>query len=200
MVPMVMETPRKTPKTTKLTGDRAARKREQDRQAQRSAREKTRQKIAALEDRIETLTRFHSSGNIHELIEELDAQRKANEALRATLRSIEKAISGGLAEASMLPAYSRLNLTNFTFYQTLRSKATTRGSRASTLGSSPPTDRFLPTAKTASLSGPTVLLEKSRNSQAWEDSASNIMSPLSPQARHLKGRLSSTNTRRMART
>lgn len=167
---MVMEPPRKTPKTTKLTGDRAARKREQDRQAQRSAREKTRQKIAALEDRIETLTRFHSSGNIQELIEELDAQRKANEALRATLRSIEKAISGGLAEASMLPAYSRLsrlNLTNFPFYQTLRSKATTRGSRASTLGSSPPTDRFRPTAKTASLSGPTVLLERSRNSQAW---------------------------------
>ncbi|KAL4976225.1 hypothetical protein BDW66DRAFT_135431 [Aspergillus desertorum] len=98
---MVMETPRKAPKPTKLTGDRAARKREQDRQAQRSAREKTRQKIAALEDRIETLTRFHSSGNIQELIEELDAQRKANEALRSTLRTIEKAISGGLAEANI---------------------------------------------------------------------------------------------------
>ncbi|KAL6230999.1 hypothetical protein BDW75DRAFT_221362 [Aspergillus navahoensis] len=98
---MVMEAPRKATKTTKLTGDRAARKREQDRQAQRSAREKTRQKIAALEDRIETLTRFHSSGNIQQLIDELDAQRKANEALRSTLRSIEKVISGGLAEANV---------------------------------------------------------------------------------------------------
>ncbi|KAL4907860.1 hypothetical protein BDW74DRAFT_148158 [Aspergillus multicolor] len=96
-----MEPARKAPKTTKLTGDRAARKREQDRQAQRSAREKTRQRIAALEDRIETLTRFHNSGNIQELIEELDAQRKANEALQTTLRSIQKAISGGLADASV---------------------------------------------------------------------------------------------------
>ncbi|KAL4876872.1 hypothetical protein BJY04DRAFT_199374 [Aspergillus karnatakaensis] len=95
-----METPRKTQKTTKLTGDRAARKREQDRQAQRSAREKTKKLIAHLESRIETLTRFHSSGNVQELIDELDKQRKANEALRSTLRSIEKAINGGLAEAN----------------------------------------------------------------------------------------------------
>lgn len=97
-----METTRKTtPKTTKLTGDRAARKREQDRQAQRSAREKTKKLIAHLESRIETLTRFHNSGNVQELIDELEVQRKANEALRTTLRSIEKAINGGLAEASM---------------------------------------------------------------------------------------------------
>ncbi|KAL4799193.1 hypothetical protein BDV19DRAFT_294239 [Aspergillus venezuelensis] len=95
-----METPRKAQKTTKLTGDRAARKREQDRQAQRSAREKTKKLIAHLESRIETLTRFHSSGNVQELIDELEVQRKANEALRNTLRSIEKAISGGLSEAN----------------------------------------------------------------------------------------------------
>ncbi|KAL3481370.1 hypothetical protein BJX99DRAFT_164258 [Aspergillus californicus] len=97
-----METPGKTQsqKTTKLTGDRAARKREQDRQAQRSAREKTKKLIAHLESRIETLTRFHDSGNVQELIDELDKQRRANEALRTTLRSIEKAISSGLSEAS----------------------------------------------------------------------------------------------------
>lgn len=96
-----MEPTRKTtPKTTKLTGDRAARKREQDRQAQRSAREKTKKLIAHLESRIETLTRFHNSGNVQELIDELEVQRKANEALRTTLRTIEKAINGGLAEAN----------------------------------------------------------------------------------------------------
>ncbi|KAL4912640.1 hypothetical protein BDW62DRAFT_13169 [Aspergillus aurantiobrunneus] len=95
-----MESPRKAQKTTKLTGDRAARKREQDRQAQRSAREKTKKLIAHLESRIETLIRFHNSGNVQELIDELEVQRKANEALRSTLRSIEKAISGGLAEAN----------------------------------------------------------------------------------------------------
>ncbi|KAL4932508.1 bZIP transcription factor [Aspergillus undulatus] len=97
-----METSRKTQKTTKLTGDRAARKREQDRQAQRSAREKTKKLIAHLESRIETLTRFHSSGNVQELIDELEVQRKANEALRSTLRSIEKAINGGLSEANTI--------------------------------------------------------------------------------------------------
>ncbi|KAL3456843.1 hypothetical protein BJX64DRAFT_269897 [Aspergillus heterothallicus] len=95
-----METPRKPQKTTKLTGDRAARKREQDRQAQRSAREKTKKHIAHLESRIETLTRFHNSGNVQELIDELETQRKANEALRNTLRSIEKVINGGLSEAN----------------------------------------------------------------------------------------------------
>ncbi|KAL4784102.1 hypothetical protein BJX76DRAFT_232342 [Aspergillus varians] len=95
-----METPSKTQKISKLTADRAARKREQDRQAQRSAREKTKKLIAHLESRIETLTRFHSSGNVQELINELEVQRKANEALRSTLRSIEKAVSGGLAEAN----------------------------------------------------------------------------------------------------
>jgi hypothetical protein len=98
-----METPRKPQKTTKLTGDRAARKREQDRQAQRSAREKTKKLIAHLESRIETLTRFHNSGNVQELIDELETQRKANEALRNTLRSIEKAINTGLSEASTSP-------------------------------------------------------------------------------------------------
>ncbi|KAL5337235.1 hypothetical protein BJX70DRAFT_250587 [Aspergillus crustosus] len=95
-----METPPKTQKASKLTGDRAARKREQDRQAQRSAREKTKKLIAHLESRIETLTRFNNSGNVQELIDELETQRKANEALRTTLRSIEKAINGGLAEAN----------------------------------------------------------------------------------------------------
>ncbi|KAL2826313.1 hypothetical protein BDW59DRAFT_145386 [Aspergillus cavernicola] len=97
-----METPRKSQaqKTTKLTGDRAARKREQDRQAQRSARDKTKKLIAHLESRIETLTRFHSSGNVQELIDELETQRKANEVLQSTLRSIEKAINGGLSEAN----------------------------------------------------------------------------------------------------
>ncbi len=108
-----MEPTRKTtPKTTKLTGDRAARKREQDRQAQRSAREKTKKLIAHLESRIETLTRFHNSGNVQELIDELEVQRKANEALRTTLRTIEKAINGGLAEASTsTPCTERLLLT-----------------------------------------------------------------------------------------
>ncbi|KAI9376115.1 hypothetical protein BJX61DRAFT_460659 [Aspergillus egyptiacus] len=95
-----MDSTRKVQKTTKLTGDRAARKREQDRQAQRSAREKTKKLIAHLESRIETLTRFHSSGNVQELIEELEVQRKANETLRSTLRSIEKAINTGLSEAN----------------------------------------------------------------------------------------------------
>ncbi|KAL4804140.1 hypothetical protein BDV18DRAFT_35846 [Aspergillus unguis] len=96
-----MEAPRKVQKSTKLSGDRAARKREQDRQAQRSAREKTRKKIEYLESRIETLTRFHQNGDVNELLEELEVQRKANEALRTTLRSIEKAINGGLAEANV---------------------------------------------------------------------------------------------------
>ncbi|KAL2869091.1 bZIP transcription factor [Aspergillus lucknowensis] len=95
-----METPHKSRRTTKLTGDRAARKREQDRQAQRSAREKTKKLIAHLESRIETLTRFHNSGNVQELINELETQRKANEALRTTLRSIERAINTGLSEAN----------------------------------------------------------------------------------------------------
>lgn len=98
-----METPHKIQKSAKLSGDRAARKREQDRQAQRSAREKTRKKIEYLESRIETLTRFHQNGDVNELLEELEVQRKANEALRGTLRSIEKAITGGLSEASTLP-------------------------------------------------------------------------------------------------
>ncbi|KAF9891609.1 hypothetical protein FE257_003620 [Aspergillus nanangensis] len=95
-----MDMSQKSPKAPKLTGDRAARKREQDRQAQRSAREKTKKLIAHLEARIDTLTRFHSSGSVKTLIDELEKERQANEALRATLHTIQKVVNSGTSEAA----------------------------------------------------------------------------------------------------
>lgn len=91
-----MDTPRSS-KSHKVPEDRVARKREQDRKAQRSAREKNKNLIAQLQSRIETLTRFHDSGSVKVLIDELEHQRKENESLRSTLRSLQGLIAASLA-------------------------------------------------------------------------------------------------------
>lgn len=84
----------------KLSEERLARKRELDRQAQRSARVKTKNHIAHLESRIETLTRVQGTGDVKGLIDQIEEQRKENEALKATLKSIGKLVgnSGGAGE------------------------------------------------------------------------------------------------------
>lgn len=92
----------KSPKEQKLPGDRAARKRLQDRQAQKNAREKTKKLIAQLETRIDTLTRFHTNGSVKTLIDELEKERQANEALRATLKAVERLVSSGISQSSEL--------------------------------------------------------------------------------------------------
>lgn len=97
-----METPRST-KSRKTPEDRA-RKREQDRKAQRSAREKNKALIAQLQSRIDTLTKFHDSGSTKVLIDELDHQRKLNESLRSTLRSLQGLIASSLSDNGGSPA------------------------------------------------------------------------------------------------
>lgn len=76
----------------KLSEERLARKRELDRQAQRSARVKTKNHIAHLESRIETLTKVQGTGDIKSLIDQIEDQRKENEALKATLKTIGKLV------------------------------------------------------------------------------------------------------------
>jgi hypothetical protein len=76
----------------KLSEERLARKRELDRQAQRSARVKTKNHIAHLESRIEALTRVQGSGDVKGLIDQIEEQRKENEALKATIKTIGKLV------------------------------------------------------------------------------------------------------------
>ncbi|PLN86147.1 hypothetical protein BDW42DRAFT_182658 [Aspergillus taichungensis] len=100
-----METFRST-KSRKPPKDRA-RKREQDRKAQRSAREKNKALIAQLQSRVDTLTRFHDTGSTKVLIDELEHQRKSNESLRATLRSLQGLIASSLSDnGHAVDAYS----------------------------------------------------------------------------------------------
>jgi hypothetical protein len=72
-----------------------ARKRALDREAQRSSRSKTKNRIALLESRIEALTRVQANGNTKELVDKIEEQRKENEALRSTLKTIGKLINAG---------------------------------------------------------------------------------------------------------
>ena len=76
----------------KLSEERLARKRELDRQAQRSARVKTKNHIAHLESRIEALTKVQGTGDVKGLIDQIEGQRKENEALKATLKTIGKLV------------------------------------------------------------------------------------------------------------
>jgi hypothetical protein len=76
----------------KLSEERLARKRELDRQAQRSARVKTKNHISNLESRIEILTKVQGTGDIKSLIDQIEDQRKENEALKATLKTIGKLV------------------------------------------------------------------------------------------------------------
>lgn len=66
-----------------------------DREAQRSSRCKTKNHIALLEARIEALTRVQTDGNTKELVDTIEAQRKENEALRATLKTVAKLVNSG---------------------------------------------------------------------------------------------------------
>ena len=79
-------------RSQKLSEERLARKRELDRQAQRSARIKTKTHIAHLESRIETLTKVQGTGDVKSLIDQIEDQRKENEALKSTLKTIGKLI------------------------------------------------------------------------------------------------------------
>jgi hypothetical protein len=88
--------------TQKLSEERLARKRALDREAQRSSRCKTKNHIALLEARIEQLTRVQADGNTKELMDQIEQQRKENEALRATLKSITKLVNSGDEEPSEL--------------------------------------------------------------------------------------------------
>lgn len=76
----------------KLSEERLARKRELDRQAQRSARVKTKNHIAHLESRIEALTRVQGTGDVKGLIDQIEEQRKENETLKSTLKTIGKLV------------------------------------------------------------------------------------------------------------
>jgi hypothetical protein len=81
--------------TQKLSDERLARKRALDREAQRSSRCKTKNHIALLESRIEALTRVQANGNTKELMDQIEAQRKENEALRAMLKTVAKLVNSG---------------------------------------------------------------------------------------------------------
>jgi len=81
--------------TQKLSDERLARKRALDREAQRSSRCKTKNHIALLESRIEALTRVQTNGNTKELMDKIEQQRKENEALRATLKTVAKLVNSG---------------------------------------------------------------------------------------------------------
>ena len=53
---------------------------------------KTKNHIAQLESRIETLTEVQGTGDIKSLIDQIEDQRKENEALKATLKTIGKLV------------------------------------------------------------------------------------------------------------
>jgi hypothetical protein len=77
-----------------LSDERLARKRALDREAQRHSRSKTKNHIALLESRIEALTRVKANGDTRELVETIEDQRRENEALKATLKTIGKIVGG----------------------------------------------------------------------------------------------------------
>jgi DNA-binding FrmR family transcriptional regulator len=92
---------RRSQQAQKLSEARLARKRELDRQAQRSARVKTKNHISNLEGRIESLTRIiNDNGNTKELVDQIEAQRKENEALQSTLKAIRKLLNPNPGEDS----------------------------------------------------------------------------------------------------
>lgn len=89
---------------SKLSDERLARKRALDREAQRHSRSKTKNHIALLESRIEALTRVKANGDTKELVDKIEEQRRENEQLKSTLKTIGKIVGGdvvgGMLETS----------------------------------------------------------------------------------------------------
>ena len=113
----------------KLSEERLARKRELDRQAQRSARVKTKNHIAHLESRIEALTRVQGTGDVKGLIDQIEEQRKENETLKSTLRTIGKLVGNTGDNGERWQCFGlSINLANWCQAQLLRVKRESRKS------------------------------------------------------------------------